>query len=389
MEFALREIRDIIAEIPGSVEKDHPVILGAHGDSWGPGASDNGGGIACLLEVGRALAALTREGWRPRRTIMLGSWDAEEFGIMGSTEWVEENEGALHGAAAYLNVDGAASGPRFEVAASPTLAGLFRDVAADLPAPEGPGTLLAAWRRASGSGGAEGAIVGPLGGGSDFSPFLNHLGVPSANHAFSGEGGGAYHSSLDTWRFVSRYLDPGMVRHAAVARVWAMAAVRLASAAVIPYDPAATGREVRAALKEMRGAPLPGINAIEDAIGHADRASLALEIAAARFRRAVATALSREEPPTDSTLTGVNDLVIDAERALVSSDGLPGRSWYRYLLVAPSGGSGYGTTRLPGVRDALEAGEPGTAERQLGLLASGVEVAERRLREAAKLIRGR
>jgi len=387
MEFARRRIHDIIAEIPGTSEPDHLVILGAHRDSWGPGASDNGGGTAALLEVGRALAALAREGWKPRRTLLLASWDAEEFGLMGSTEWVEDNESRLGGAVAYLNVDGAASGKKFEAAATPELAGLFRDVAGAIPDPDGDGTLLAAWRRQSKAKAGDSPSIGLPGGGSDTAPFQFHLGVPSGGHGFSGEGSGAYHSCLDTWKYVGTFMDPGFIHHAVTARFWAAAALRSASAAVLPLDFAATIEEVASSLEGIRKSALPGRSTVEENTGAALAEAKKAIQAAARLNSAEVRALEATTPPDPSALAAINGILIEASRSFVSVEGLPGDPWNRSLIFARSGSNGYAAERLPGLRGALESGESSLAARQADRLSEAAKRLARTLNEAAKRLR--
>ena len=219
-------IWDTFAVIRGTEFPNEMVIAGGHRDAWGPGAADNVSGVVSVLEMARALAAEVRAGHRPKRTIVLATWDAEEWGLIGSTEYVEDDSlRLLRGAVAYFNQDVSADGPVFGATGSPSLRAITRDVTQMVPDPDaGAGvSIYDAWRggdpttpRAD-SGGPE---FGDPGGGSDFAGFANHLGVPILSWGFSGAGG-VYHSAYDDYNWESRFGDPGYKRHAASARVGA------------------------------------------------------------------------------------------------------------------------------------------------------------------------
>ena len=228
---AYHTIWDTFAIIPGSEFAEERVIVGAHRDAWGPGAADNVSGVVSVLEMARALADEAKAGHPPKRTIVLATWDAEEWGLIGSTEYVEDDSVSLaRNAVAYLNIDVAADGPTFEATGSPSLRGIMRDVTRVVPSPDGDDrqSVYGAWR-AQASGAAAGAAAaadtatppfGDPGGGSDFAGFANHLGIPILAWGYGGLGT-VYHSAYDDYAWESRFGDPGFHRHVAAADVGA------------------------------------------------------------------------------------------------------------------------------------------------------------------------
>ncbi|MEI6243816.1 MAG: M28 family metallopeptidase, partial [Acidobacteriota bacterium] len=245
MDEGLKPIYDVIAKIPGT--GDQVVVAGNHRDAWTPGAVDPNSGTAAMLEAGRALGAAVKAGWKPKRTILLCSWDAEEYGLVGSTEWAEDHAAMLsQKAVAYLNVDVAVTGPNFGASGTASLRDLMRDVANMVPEPKQGGTVGALWEQRSKGAWAQSATVnldgadkpfdlqlGRLGSGSDYTAFLDFLGVPSTDMGFSGSYG-VYHSVYDNFRWMSLYGDPEFLYHQAAARVMGLLMMRLSSADVVP-----------------------------------------------------------------------------------------------------------------------------------------------------------
>src|SRR6185436_8651528 len=242
-------------------EAERRVLLSNHYDAWVYGAVDPSSGTATLLSLGRALGRLAAEGWRPRRTITIAAWDAEEFTLTGSTEWGEENESDLKkNAVVCINVDEATHGSHFSPSASPLLFAAIREAARSVPDPARPERSVAdAWREDSGfigvqsyataARGREELPVSVLGSGSDYTVFFSRLGVPSADLTFDGPYG-VYHSVYDSFTWVDRIGDPGYYYHAAMARYWSVAALRLAECDYVPLDYAAYAREVQIYLDE-------------------------------------------------------------------------------------------------------------------------------------------
>src|SRR5690606_37409328 len=204
-----KRIENTIGHIRGSEFPDEAVIIGAHRDAWGPGALDNVSGTVSVLESARAWGEAVRQGHRPRRTLLFATWDAEEWGLIGSTEWVQQHGDSLDAhAVAYLNQDGVASGRSFHASGSAALHPLMRSVAGAVTQPGDSVTVMMAWQRGSDQ---EPELSG-MGGGSDFVGFHSTLGIPSLDWGFGGAGG-SYHSAYDTWTMLERFGDPGYLAH--------------------------------------------------------------------------------------------------------------------------------------------------------------------------------
>lgn len=361
-----KEIWNTLGIIRGSELPDELVVIGAHRDAWGPGAVDNVSGTVSVLEAARALAEQARAGNRPRRTVIFATWDAEEWGLIGSTEYVEEDSlRLLRGAVAYLNQDVAAMGASFGGGGSPSLRSTLRDVARTVPDPNGGGSIYDVWRRRTSP--AEGAEppMGDPGGGSDFAGFYNHLGIPHADWGFGGSWG-VYHSHYDTHHWMTTFGDPDFRHHAAAARVGAAMLLRLANAEILPYDYAEFAKTMRANLVSLerdiaaRQWPLD-VTPLAGAIGRMEREALA-------FANARDAALAREVLPR-ATRDGVNGSLLRVERALTRAEGLRGRPWYRSLIYAADVDNGYATVIFPSVAEAVRGGDAELARREIGDLA--------------------
>ncbi len=205
----LKPIFDTFGVVRGSEFPNELVIIGGHRDGWGPGTADNVSGTVSVLEAARAVAEEVKAGARPKRTIIFATWDAEEWGLIGSTEFVEDDSLRLsREAVAYFNQDVAAQGPRFGGGGSPALRPMLRDVARSVPDPNGKGSVYAEWRRAAAIPDSAEPAMGDPGGGSDFAGFYNHLGIPIAEWGFGGQGG-VYHSQYDDYAWMTKFGDPG------------------------------------------------------------------------------------------------------------------------------------------------------------------------------------
>jgi N-acetylated-alpha-linked acidic dipeptidase len=321
---AIQPVWTVIGRINGSVFPDEWVIAGNHRDAWLYGGVDPSSGSAVMMEMARALGSLARNGMRPLRTIILASWDAEEFGLTSSTEWGEEHERELRDKAiAYLNVDAAVSGPDFFARAVPSLA---RVVAESAGVPES-------------------AIDTRIGAGSDYTVFLNFVGIPVVDMRFQGPYG-VYHSAYDTHEWVSRFADPRFLRHATLTRIWAVLALRLANADLLPLDAVRYASQVGDFLDEVTGRGSVRL----------DRASSALkrfQAVASAHAAASHQALDRND---QEALDAANRALMDVEPALVDGSGLRGRPWYRHLIYAPA--FTYRPQVLPGISEAIEARVP-------------------------------
>ena len=334
MDDQIRPIWTVTGRLTGTTSSDQLVIVGNHRDAWVYGGVDPSSGTASMMELARSLGALAKQGARPKRTIVFASWDAEEFALTSSTEWGEQHARELTDhAVAYLNVDSSTSGPDFKASAVPSLNRLVLESARD----------VLELREAD-----AGVVSNRLGSGSDYTVFLNFLGVPIADLTFTGPYG-VYHSAYDNHLWMQKFGDPGFLRHAAMTRVWGVMALRLANADVVPLDYRATADRVREFVKETT-----------DAAGPAQKTALRpLTAAADRFAAAAAAmgtridALLAADAPDRRAAALLDDTLMKTERAFLDAAGLPGRPWYRHLLFAPK--PTYAAEVLPGVTEAMDA----------------------------------
>jgi N-acetylated-alpha-linked acidic dipeptidase len=362
------------------------VIVGGHRDGWGPGAADNVSGSVSVLEQARAVMDQVRAGHRPRRTIVFATWDAEEWGLVGSTEYVEDDSlRLLRGAVAYLNQDVAAQGPAFGGSGSPSLRPTVRDVARMVRDPGGEGNVYEAWRKRTGVADSAEVDMGNPGGGSDFAGFYNHLGIPIADWGFGGPGG-VYHSQYDSYTWMSRFGDPGFRYHAAAASVGAAMMLRLANAEVLPYDYAEYARTMTGYLPvtlqslRTKGWDTTTVAPLRSAID-------ALAAAARDFASARDRALSAGALPA-ARRDAANRALLGVERALTRPEGLKGREWFRNLIYASDPDNGYSDMIFPGVATAIRQGDRALAESELADLARRFGAAAAALRQATQALGG-
>ena len=390
-DYQRRIIWDVIGKIPGAVDPDSPVIVGNHRDAWVYGAVDPSSGTAAMLEAVRGLGALLHQGWRPRRSIIFCSWDAEEEGLIGSTEWVEQQGRALDRAVAYFNVDVAVSGPDFSASAVPSLKDFVRNIARSVPSPVG-GSVFLQWRKkgpdidnrnASNAPPVEGeeTPVGDLGSGSDFTPFLQHAGVPSTDIGSSGPYG-VYHSAFDDMAWYKKNADPDFLYLQEMARVLGLEAMRMADADALPYDYVAYAREISAyieAAKRRAADAGPGRNSDRNTDASLD--FTAAESAAARFATAAQRVHALQAAPYGD-LVLLNLALRQVETALLSPAGLPNRPWYRHTIYAPGVITGYAAVVIPGVNEAIDSRNANLAAQQLTELAQALDRAAKALSTA-------
>ncbi len=380
----LKTIWNTYGIIRGRELPDEMVIIGGHRDSWGPGAADNVSGTVSILEAARAVMEQVKRGERPRRTIVFATWDAEEWGLIGSTEYVEDDSLRLmRGAVGYLNQDVSAQGSAFGGGGSPSMRSMLRDVARQIDDPRG-GSIYARWRAAANlaSDTLEPAMGDP-GGGSDFAGFYNHLGIPHADWGFGG-GGGVYHSMFDSYAWMSRFGDPGFTYHAMAARVGAAMLLRLANADVLPYDYVEYARTMRRYLPSLE-------RAIAAAGGGVDVAPLSaafaqMESSAKAFASARDASLAGA--PRAAALRNANAALLGVERALTRPEGLRSRPWFRNLIYAADEDNGYATIVFPSVNEALRRRDLALARSELADLATRFGAASRKLDEARAALEG-
>jgi N-acetylated-alpha-linked acidic dipeptidase len=368
----VRSIWNVVGRLRGAERPDEWVILGNHRDAWVFGGVDPSSGSATLMETARAFGELKRSGWKPRRTLIFASWDAEEFTLTGSTEWGElEAERLKAGALAYLNVDSSSSGNNFTAAAVPALAGFLRDVARDVPDPSG-GTIYDAWLRQK-KDAKEPEVTTRLGSGSDYTVFLNFLGLPVADLTFDGPYG-VYHSIYDSFTWVDRVGDPGYYYHAAMGRYWAVAALQLSECDYVPLDYAAYAREVQSYLDETETAARR--LGVEVDLGQVRDAAKVWE---KNGRTALEVARKAVDAGDMARVERVHRGLMKVERALLDPEGLAGRPWFKHLIYAPR--PTYKPLVLPALTEAIEARDQSRAKLE-------AERLTRALKRAAAAIEG-
>ena len=369
----IRPIWTVTGMLRGSERPDEVIIVGNHRDAWIYGGVDPSSGSAALMELARTLGELKNTGWRPARTILFASWDAEEFTLTSSTEWGEQHASWLReNAVAYLNVDSAASGPNLSIAAVPALNHLIEDATRVVRDPGSKLTLAARARdRASRergvlpTGSAGETIDNRLGSGSDYTVFLNYLGVPVADLTFDGPYG-VYHSMYDNHRWVATIGDPGFRYHVALVQLWGLVTLRLADADVIPLDYAPYAERIREYANEIERRWIPRRQA-DDPLADVRAASDEMRKSADLFKARVRAALAQSDP---RLITRLNRQIISAERALLDPAGIPGRPWYRHVVYAPK--FTYAPEVLPGVAEAVDSGDHARALVQATRLAAAV-----------------
>lgn len=342
---------NIIGTIEGTTAPDEWIILGSHFDAWAFGATDPNSGTAMLLVLADALATLAANGCAPRRSIMIAHWDAEEYGILGSTEWVRQLEEELDArAVTYINADGAATGTRFRAAAAPTLKQPILEAARAVPHPDADAATVLDHYQAQDPD-ADEPPIGNLGGGSDHVGFLTYIGIPSASVSMS-SASPIYHSNYDSFAWYERFGDPDFVGGPTLALVDGILALRFANADVLPYDVARYGIDLETHLTALEERAATLNVALDTAPLRAAQAPL--EAATAAFDDARAAYLAATGPEDD--LAAINRGLLQLERAFILPEGLQNRPLSRSLYVSPDPFSGYASWMLPGLRYELETG---------------------------------
>lgn len=378
---ALTRAINVVGTLEGSEFPDEWFILGAHYDPWGFGAVDPNSGTAMLLTLAEALGTLADEGCRPRRSIMIGHWDAEEYGIIGSTEWVEEFLPELTaGAIAYINADGAVSGPDFGASSSPSLKQPILDAIKGVAYPGEDQSIYEWWAGRADEGTP---TMGNLGGGSDHVAFYTHAGVPSAGLTTSGPSG-IYHSNYDNFAWFERFGDTEWVFGPMLARADGLLALRFANADLLPYDIQRYATDVRTHVGTLlEAADRRGV-AVD--LQSLVLATESMEAAARDVEMARSQRLQAGAVPARDTRR-INAAMIGLEKAWLDERGLQNRPWSRSLYVSPDPFSGYASWMLPGLRYEIETddaeGVPEWTERYL----AAVERLTDRMRALAVLIR--
>jgi N-acetylated-alpha-linked acidic dipeptidase len=426
----VKPVNDVIVKIPGSVAPDEWIIRGNHHDAWVNGAEDPVSGTSPLLEEARGLSLLLKQGWKPRRTIIYAAWDGEEPMLLGSTEWVEAHADELRQhAAVYINTDGNDRG-LFQMGGCHSLEQFINGVARDIEDPE---TKMTVWQRAqlSAIAGAKSADdrkeirqradlrIEALGSGTDFTGFLDHLGIASLNLGYGGEDEqGIYHSIYDDFYWYTHFSDTDFVYGKALSQTTGTSVMRLADAEVLPYDFVDFADTVEKYSKDLQKlltdkqeeirernqqleegvfkatfdprrptvAPLH-----EDAPPHLNFAPMDNAIdkvshSADRYRKALAQKQAGLSEIQMESLKTLNAKLIESERKLTNDDGLPRRSWYKHLLYAPGVYSGYGVKTVPGVREGIEQKNYTEAEQEIARVAKALEQESELIDSVAELL---
>jgi N-acetylated-alpha-linked acidic dipeptidase len=416
---------NVIAKLKGSEHPDEWIIRGNHHDAWVNGADDPISGLVAEMEEARAIGELVKQGWKPKRTIVYAAWDAEEPGLIGSTEWVEKHAEELRQkAVVYINTDSNGRG-FLGMGGSHTLEKFINEVAQSVPDPQ---TKMTVWQRTrayqmvNGSATAKkDALERPdlrisaLGSGSDFTPFLQHLGIASLNIGFGGEdGGGSYHSVYDSFDHYTRFGDPNFAYGIALSKVCGHAVLRLADAEILPFEftnlADTVGQYVNEIVrltdsmredtkmmnkmiadgtllavqdptetfiipKEKSPVPTLDFKPLQEALKE-------LKDSAEDFAKA-----SKDKKISPSEQANVNKILLQTERALTSANGLPRRQWFRHQIYAPGFYTGYGVKTIPAVRESIEQRDWKEASEQILIIAKIIENFSAEIDKATKLMR--
>jgi N-acetylated-alpha-linked acidic dipeptidase len=373
---------DVIGMVKGSEAPDEWVVSGNHRDAWVYGAVDPNSGTAAMLESVHGVGELLKNGWRPKRTVMFCSWDGEEEGLLGSTEFAEQHADELKNAVAYFNMDVAVAGPSYGASAVPSLKQYERDVAKGVPSPKG-GSVYEQWKISneqdekdhhrvnSALGGSprepnakvkQDVNVGDLGSGSDFTPFLQHLGVPSTDISSHGPYG-VYHSVFDNFAWFTKFGDPTFVYEREMAQVFGIQAIRMADADVLPFDYEEYAKEITVYLKTAEEKSKDTFGAQSPSFAAANQAAQRMEKAGAGMLKAQGSA--------GGDAASMNTALLHAERAFVIN-GLPGREWFKHAIYAPGEYTGYAAVVIPGVNESIDRKDLATTQQQLQVLSDAI-----------------
>jgi N-acetylated-alpha-linked acidic dipeptidase len=377
-----KTIHNTLATLPGRVSPDEVIVIGGHRDAWGAGAGDNVSGVTSIVESARAVVRALN-GRAPARTLIFASWDAEEWGMLGSTEFVEDDSLRLQrGGVAYLNLDVSATGFDFGAGGSPSLRGLTRELAREVPDPRGRGSVYATWRARYAVPDSSEPNMGDPGGGSDFAGFYNHFGIPHADWGFGGPGG-VYHSAYDSPRWMEQFGDTGYVAHAAAARLAAAMLLRLANAEVVPFDYVEFGTTMRRYTDRT--------TRLLQSVGAGDAS--ALDAAWQRFTAAAAAFNSARDsvlasgPLALAAQRATNAALRQVERRLARPEGLRSRPWVRGVIYAADVDNGYSTMVFPTIGEAVRRRDAALARAELADLVTRVDAAADALAGARRALR--
>lgn len=421
----LVECHDVIAKLKGTELPDEWVVRGNHHDGWVNGAADPISGMVALMEEARAVSELVKTGWKPKRTIVYCAWDGEEPGLLGSTEWAEDHAAELQQkAVAYINSDGNGRGFLY-AQGSHTLEKMVSDVARDVTDPQTGISVLERRKSALAANASStkakkeilsnpGMTIGALGSGSDYTPFIQHLGVPALNIGFGGEDdGGEYHSIYDSYDLFKRFKDPTFEYGVALAKTGGRITLRLVNATVLPFDfkgfyktVDGYANEVTHLLDNMREstevenqmlkeqrytqasdptkkfvAPTP-----KEPVPYLNFSNLMNSLSSLEKSANTYADLVAANPNPNTNLDRLNKILYQAEQKLMLDSGLPRRPWFRHSIYAPGYYTGYGVKTLPGIREAIETRNWKEAQQQIDLAAKALNDYTEQVDAAAKIL---
>ncbi len=416
---------DVIAKLQGSEFPDEWVIRGNHHDAWVNGANDPISGLVSELEEARSMAALVKNGWKPKRTIIFCAWDGEEPSLIGSTEWAEHHAVELQQkAVAYINSDSNARG-FVEAGGSHTLETLVSEIARDVIDPQTGVSVLERRKSADAARSSSpkdkkevlakrSLPLEALGSGSDYTPFVQHLGIASLSLGYGGESdGGEYHSIFDSYDHFRRFKDPKFEYGVALAKTAGRATLRLANAEVLPFDfktfqltlskyltevitlldnlrestevenqmirerrysLAADPNQKFISPDQKEAVPYLNFGSLQNAVAHLEKNAIAFN------------ELSAANPSPNTNLTRLNQMLFQSERKLITDAGLPRRPWYRHTIYAPGFYTGYGVKTLPGIREAIEQRNWKEAQEQIEIASQAIEEFNRQVEGVNKIL---
>lgn len=333
---------NVVATLKGSTNPDEWVILGCHYDAWSFGSTDPNSGTSMLLSLTETLGNMAKEGFQPSRSIMIAHWDAEEHGVIGSTEWVEQFRDELSAkAVAYINLDAAVSGRNFGASASPTLKKIIMESAKEVAFPDSAKTVYEVW-----AGKKEEPSIGNLGGGSDHIAFYMHVGVPSLN---GGTGGPTlYHTNYDNLHFYEKFADPSFQMGGTVEQVVGIMGLRLANADIIPYQVSRYAQDMALHFENAE----KGIKTFDSSFLGFEKskaANTAMKSSAEELDSKIAFALNASQMDTKK-LKAINQDLLGLEKSFIDPKGMYFGNWYRSLYAANDPFSGYASWVLPGIQ---------------------------------------
>jgi N-acetylated-alpha-linked acidic dipeptidase len=399
-DWSLHTLYNVVARIDGDAYPDEWIVYGNHHDAWVNGAEDPTSGMVSVMEAGRAIGELVRQGWRPKRTIIICAWDGEEPALLGSTEWAETHSEELkQKAVAYLNSDSTGRG-WLNVGGSHSLERFINEVARDIAQPRSDKSVLEAIkeRRAQQARTEEDkrelrertdVRISALGSGSDYTPFIQHLGIASLNTGFGGEsGGGIYHSVYDTYAWYTRFSDGTFEYGRALAQANSTVVMRLANADLLPFEFANLADTVNTYIEDLDRLARRSSPPKEVDFAMLKTASRSLSESARRYEGAYTRARAGGFKQVKQ-LKALNELIYKTERKLTLDRGLPRRSWFKHQIYAPGFYTGYGVKTIPGVREAIEQKQWGEVEPQMRNVVAVLNAVTSQIEAATRMLEGK